>query len=113
VSHAAIACAPRRITTIAVGILRGNPFGDATPRFFADLASTLSHALRRPIRILTPLRRLTKTHLVRSAGEVPLHLTFSCLQPRGRRHCGRCNKCAERQRAFRRAGVPDPTPYAP
>lgn len=112
VSHAAIVCVPRRITTIAIGILKGNPFGDATPRFFADLASLLSHALRRPIRILTPLRRLSKTQLIRSAREVPLHLTFSCLQPCGRLHCGHCNKCAERTRAFRHAGVPDPTRYA-
>jgi 7-cyano-7-deazaguanine synthase len=39
-------------------------------------------------------------------------LTFSCLAPQGRRHCGRCNKCAERKRAFRQAGIPDPTKYA-
>jgi 7-cyano-7-deazaguanine synthase len=42
----------------------------------------------------------------------PFHLSFSCLQPHGLRHCGRCNKCAERQLAFRKAGVPDPTTYA-
>jgi 7-cyano-7-deazaguanine synthase in queuosine biosynthesis len=30
---------------------------------------------------------------------------------RSLRHCGRCTKCAERQRAFAAAGVPDPTRY--
>ena len=111
-THAAILCAPRGISTIALGTLRGNPFGDATPRFFAAMARCLTHALRHPIRIVAPLRRMTKTQLIRASGGAPLTLTFSCLRPRGRRHCGRCNKCAERQRAFRLAGVPDPTRYA-
>lgn len=112
VSYAAIVCAQRRVTTIAVGVLKGNPFGDATPRFFADLAAALSQALHRSIRILTPLRRLSKAQVIRSTSTVPFHLTFSCLRPRGRRHCGRCNKCAERQRAFRQADIADPTSYA-
>lgn len=110
-SHAAIACARRGITTIAIGTLRGNPFGDATPRFFARMSGVLSQALQQPIRILSPLRRCSKAQLIRSAGAAPLALTCSCLRPRGYRHCGRCNKCAERRRAFRAAGVPDPTRY--
>jgi 7-cyano-7-deazaguanine synthase len=27
-------------------------------------------------------------------------------------HCSRCNKCAERRKAFSEAGIPDPTRYA-
>ena len=96
------------MTTIALGTLKGNPFGDATPRFFRDMAACLSQALRRPIRVLAPLRWLTKPQLIRATPNVPWALTFSCLRPRGRRHCGRCNKCAERRRAFRAAGIPDP-----
>ena len=111
-SHAAIMCARRGITTLAIGTLKGNPFGDATPRFVARLAGCLTHALRRPIRIIMPLRRFGKAQLIRSAGAIPLQLTFSCLKPRMRLHCGRCNKCAERRRAFRTARVPDPTDYA-
>jgi 7-cyano-7-deazaguanine synthase len=30
----------------------------------------------------------------------------------GERHCGRCNKCAERRKAFADAGIADGTPYA-
>jgi len=111
-SAAAVVCSRRRISTIALGTLKGNPFGDATPRFFRELGSTLTQALGRPIRILAPLRRLGKPELIRAAADVPLQLTCSCLSPVGRRHCGRCNKCAERQRAFRRAGRRDPAAYA-
>ena len=100
-THAAVLCARRGIATIAIGTLAGNPFGDATPRFFRDLAACLSRALGRRIRVLAPLRRMTKPALIRTTPGVPWALTFSCLRPRGRRHCGRCNKCAERRRAFR------------
>jgi 7-cyano-7-deazaguanine synthase len=41
-----------------------------------------------------------------------LRHTFSCLSPVVDRHCGDCNKCAERRRGFLRAGVTDETPYA-
>lgn len=111
-SYAALVCARRHLTTIALGVLSSNPFGDASPRFFARFAACLAQALHQPMRVLTPLRHLTKARLIRSAArQVPLELTFSCLQPRGQWHCGRCNKCAERQRAFRKAGLADPTCY--
>jgi 7-cyano-7-deazaguanine synthase len=112
VSYAAILSAQRGISRIALGTLAGNPFGDASPSFFRSMSRCLSQALRHPIRVEAPLRRLTKRQLIRAAGSLPLGLTFSCLQPRGRRHCGRCNKCAERRRAFRVADVVDPTGYA-
>jgi 7-cyano-7-deazaguanine synthase len=110
-SAAAIVCTRHRLGAIIVGLLRGNPFGDASRRFLRRMAASLSLALQRPIRILAPLRAMSKTRLIRSASGCPLHLTFSCLRPRGRLHCGRCNKCAERRRAFRVARVSDPTTY--
>ena len=110
-SVAAVLCAKRRISTIALGTLQGNPFGDASPVFLRQMAAALSKALERPIQILAPLRSMRKAQVIRAARAVPFELTFSCLQPRGLRHCGRCNKCAERCRAFRAAGLSDPTRY--
>ncbi len=111
-TYAAMACAEARVSTIAFGTLKGNPFGDATPEFFRSLGRCLTHALGRPIRIITPLIRVTKTQLIRSAVPAVLAASFSCLCPRGGAPCGACNKCAERRRAFARARVADPTRYA-
>ena len=111
-SAAAIYAARQGVSRLALGTLVGNPFGDATPRFFHQAGDCVRQALDRPIQIATPLRHFTKTRLIAAMGDQPFRLTFSCLQPRGRRHCGDCNKCAERRRAFRLAGVADPTPYA-
>jgi 7-cyano-7-deazaguanine synthase len=99
-SKAAVFCADRNIHTIAVGSLSRNPFPDATPKFFKNFAKTASNALNFPIKIITPLRNLTKEQVVRRGKNLPLHLSFSCISPKNGRHCGRCNKCAERKRAF-------------
>ena len=111
VSHAAVYAAQHGISTLAMGLLGGNPFADATPTFLRQFAGCLSRALSRPVRIMAPLRSRTKAQWMAAARGQPMHLTFSCLRPHGWRHCGRCNKCAERQRAFRDAGIPDPTRY--
>jgi 7-cyano-7-deazaguanine synthase len=112
-SLAGVVAAREQASAIALGILRGNPFGDATPRFLSTMSRVLSEALRVRMRVLAPVRHLTKPQLLAQAGDVRLDLTFSCIRSRtGHRHCGRCNKCAERRRAFRAARLTDPTRYA-
>ena len=109
---AAVFCALHKIPALAVGSLNHNPFPDAAPAFFKVWSQALSRALGRKIQVLTPFRPLSKVQVIRRARQWPLELSFSCLAPRGLRHCGRCNKCAERQKAFRQAGVKDKTRYA-
>jgi 7-cyano-7-deazaguanine synthase len=109
---AATFCALRRIPLLATGVLAGNPFPDATPAFFRALERALSLGLDARIRIAAPYRRLSKADVIRRGRDLPLHLTLSCARPRNGRHCGGCSKCAERARAFRRAGVKDLTDYA-
>lgn len=111
-SAAAIYAVGHDASTLALGTLAGNPFGDATPAFFSSLAQCLSHAFSSSLQILTPLRCMTKAQLIARHPALPFELTISCLRPRRGRHCGRCNKCAERRRAFHLARVPDPTKYA-
>jgi 7-cyano-7-deazaguanine synthase len=113
-SKAAVFCALHQIDTIAVGSLGHNPFPDATLKFFRDFAEAAGEALGLRVRVIAPFRALTKEQVVRRGHRLglPLHLSFSCLAPRRGRHCGRCNKCAERRRAFHTADIADRTKYA-
>ena len=112
-SKAAVFCVQHRIDTIAIGSLGHNPFPDATPKFFRGFARAAGTALNFRYKIISPFRTQTKEQVVQHGIRLglPLHLSFSCLSPRRGRHCGRCNKCAERQRAFREAGLEDKTKY--
>jgi 7-cyano-7-deazaguanine synthase len=113
-SKAAVFCALHKIDTIAVGSLGHNPFPDATRKFFHDFAAAASEALDFRFKIIAPFRALTKEQVVRRGLRLrlPLHFSFSCISPKHGLHCGRCNKCAERQNAFRGIGVEDLTRYA-
>lgn len=109
---AAVFCSMNKISHLAIGSLDHNPFPDASQRFFRTWEKALSQGLAHPIRILAPYRRLSKAQVIRRGRDLPLHLSFSCIAPQGQWHCGRCNKCAERRRAFKVAGVQDKTTYA-
>jgi 7-cyano-7-deazaguanine synthase len=111
-SKAAVFCAERGIPIIAVGSLGHNPFADATPKFFRDFSAAASAGLSCRLKVVAPFRTLTKEQVIRRGKHLPLRLSFSCISPRRDQHCGRCNKCAERQQAFRKTGVEDKTAYA-
>ena len=108
----AVYCALSGIPRIAIGVLAGNPFPDATSSFFSGMADTLSGALASPIHIERPFGAMHKPDVVRLGAHLPLELSFSCINPVGDLHCGDCNKCRERQEGFRDAGVPDRTEYS-
>jgi len=108
----AVYCAQQKISTIALGSLGHNPFPDATPAFFRQWSKTLQMALKSPIKILTPYRSMSKVQVIQRGNQFPLELSFSCLAPKGKKHCGRCNKCAERKKGFKKATVKDLTIYA-
>jgi 7-cyano-7-deazaguanine synthase len=109
---AAVWCSTHDVSRIAIGSLAGNPFSDATPKFFSDFASALSSGLNHPIEVKAAFRELRKWELIRQFQHLPLESTLTCMAPRGLRHCGQCNKCRERQVGFAMAGVQDPTDYA-
>jgi 7-cyano-7-deazaguanine synthase len=107
----AVWCALHGVSRIAIGSLEHNPFPDATPRFFAGYSSLLSECLSHPIEIVAPYRGREKREIIAEFAGLPLHLTLTCMSPRDGLHCGACNKCFERHRAFTEAGVEDATPY--
>ncbi|HXD85929.1 MAG TPA: 7-cyano-7-deazaguanine synthase [Urbifossiella sp.] len=105
-------CHLNEVPDLATGPLASNPFPDATPEFYDDFAAVVSRGLAGSVRIVRPYAHLHKDDVIRRGREFPLHLTFTCIRPAGEAPCGVCIKCGERQRGFRAAGVPDPTPYA-
>lgn len=111
-AKAAVFCYLRAIPAVAMGHLRSNPHPDARPAFFRAFEAAAGLALDRPLEVLTPFRELTKAELIGQARDLPLGLTFTCMDPAGLQHCGRCLHCHERRQAFAEAGIPDPAPYA-
>ncbi|MBX7165568.1 MAG: 7-cyano-7-deazaguanine synthase [Pirellulales bacterium] len=105
-------CHLHGVPELALAPLKSNPFADATTEFFAQFAGALNRATGGSVRVVRPFATLEKTAVMQLGRELPLELTFSCIDPQRGEHCGRCNKCAERQAAFRDAGLADPTTYA-
>jgi 7-cyano-7-deazaguanine synthase len=105
-------CRLHGVSELALGALRSNPFADATDDFFAEFAAAMDRAVSGSVRIVRPFAQLDKRQVMELGRDLPLDLTFSCLAPVGDRHCGACNKCAERQAAFRAGSLVDATRYA-
>jgi 7-cyano-7-deazaguanine synthase len=64
------------------------------------------------LEVLTPFAASTKADVLELGRGLALQHTFSCIDPQQNRHCGRCNKCAERRLAFAELKIDDVTEYA-
>lgn len=111
-SKALLWCHLQGVETLSLGSLGTNPFPDATEDFFDSLAAVVNQAVGGRVRLERPFARSTKNDVMRLGAAFPLEHTFSCIRPENGRHCGRCNKCAERKAAFAGANLRDPTDYA-
>lgn len=62
--------------------------------------------------IQAPFSGRRKSDLLKAGAElsVPFELTWSCYRD-GVKHCGRCESCVNRKKAFQEAGVADPIKY--
>jgi 7-cyano-7-deazaguanine synthase len=88
------------------------PSPTAPPTFFEDLESVLRRAMDGSPPLVRPFERYHKRDVVLLGKALPLHLTFSCIDPVSEMHCGFCNKCAERQKRLRDAAIEDRTLYS-
>jgi 7-cyano-7-deazaguanine synthase len=109
---ASIWCRLNGIDRLALAVLGSNPFGDATREFFTNFESALDRATGGRVQMLRPFEKFDKRQVMQLGRSLPLELTFSCIAPIDGLHCGRCNKCAERQKAFKLIDLQDPTKYA-
>ncbi|MCI4331122.1 MAG: 7-cyano-7-deazaguanine synthase QueC [Thermoplasmata archaeon] len=106
-----------RLDRIYVGVnaVDYSGYPDCRPEFLrafqrlARLATRAGVEGNRPVRIVAPLLRLTKSEIVRRGSRlgVPWELTWSCYVG-GRRPCGECDACRFREKGFREAGMVDP-----
>ena len=106
-------CALHGVHTIALGTLKGNPFPDSSREFFDDFAALVQRGMGHSLEVVAPFAGLTKAEVLERGVGLALQHTFSCIDPQGGRHCGHCNKCAERRRAFAALQVDDVTEYGP
>jgi 7-cyano-7-deazaguanine synthase len=111
-SKALLWCHLYRVPALALGSLQTNPFPDATPAFFRGMQDLVNQSVQGDMVIRLPFAGMKKSDVMRLGHGLPLELSFSCINPQDGRHCGTCNKCAERRRAFIDAGMTDPTEYA-
>lgn len=102
---------------IGVNAVDYSGYPDCRPQYikaFRNLANlaTKRSVEGRPIEIKTPLLYLTKAEIVKKGYElgVPFEKTWSCYRE-GEKHCGRCPSCKLRKKAFKEAGIEDPTEY--
>lgn len=105
-------CQLHDYSSVALAPLLSNPFPDATASFFQNFQDTVNQAVAGEVQVLVPFAGLPKLEVMRLGQNLPLALTFSCIAPNDDLHCGACNKCAERRRAFDEAKMQDPTSYA-
>lgn len=104
-------CHLHGIGQLALGVLGSNPFPDATDEFFAEYQRAVNRAVEGRVEVRRPFAGLSKVQVMQRGRDLPLELSFSCIRPLRGRHCGACNKCAERRQAFADAGLTDRTPY--
>jgi len=111
VTKALLHLSSNKIYQLALATLKGNPFPDGKRSYFNKLGQVLSKGFNKKISIQTPFRTLSKKQILQKVKKFPIHLSLSCINPKNHTHCGWCNKCAERKKAFQKAGMDDLTRY--
>ncbi|MBN1358362.1 7-cyano-7-deazaguanine synthase QueC [Candidatus Bathyarchaeota archaeon] len=87
-------------------------YPDCREEFYKSMEQTAKLGTEMNIEIKAPFSGIPKSELLKIGASlgVPFHLTWSCYLD-GAKHCGKCESCVNRKKAFKEAGVADPTEY--
>ncbi|MCW4049196.1 MAG: 7-cyano-7-deazaguanine synthase QueC [Candidatus Bathyarchaeota archaeon] len=87
-------------------------YPDCRKEFYEAFQEAARLGTEKPITIMSPYSDTSKSGILEDALKlgVPLEKTWSCYLE-GPVHCGGCESCNNRKKAFIEAGIPDPTEY--
>ena len=87
-------------------------YPDCRNEFYKSFETTAKLGTDQDITIEAPFSKTPKSGTIKSGSElgVPFDLTWSCYLNE-QKHCGRCESCMNRKKAFKEAGVKDPVEY--
>src|SRR5262249_44232507 len=81
-------CHLHEVKTLALAVLAGNPFLDASEEFFRAFAAVVGKAVGDNLAIVRPYGHLHKIDVLQRGRGLPLEWTFSCIRPVDGKHCG-------------------------
>ncbi len=87
-------------------------YPDCRREFYEAFEKAARLGTEQEITIEAPFNGYKKSELLKEAVKlgVPLELTWSCYRD-GEKHCGKCESCVNRKKAFAEADLADPTTY--
>lgn len=87
-------------------------YPDCRKEFYEAFEKAARLGTETDLTIEAPFNGYKKSELLKEAVKlgVPLEQTWSCYRD-GEKHCGKCESCTNRKRAFAEAGLADPTKY--
>lgn len=87
-------------------------YPDCRREFYEAFEKAAKLGTCQEITIQAPFSGKRKSDLFKAGAElgVPFELTWSCYR-NGAKHCGHCESCVNRKKAFQQAGIADPTKY--
>jgi 7-cyano-7-deazaguanine synthase len=87
-------------------------YPDCRREFYEAFEKSARLGTCKEITIKAPFSGGKKSELIREGAKlgVPFEITWSCYRD-GAKHCGKCESCVNRKKAFKEAEVTDPTKY--
>jgi 7-cyano-7-deazaguanine synthase len=87
-------------------------YPDCRKEFYKSFETAAKIGTDKDVIIEAPFSNIPKSGIIKSGSElgVPFDLTWSCYL-NGPKHCGKCESCINRKKAFREVGIKDVVEY--